>query len=296
MNRRNFLSAAAGVAAFSSSGTARAASARLPIKKGVLLTMLPKDLSPLEQFKLAREVGFEAMQCPTTPDQQKAREIKEASKATGIRIHSVMNMAHWKYPLSSADPAVVAKSMEGMETSLRNAHLWGADDVLLVPAVVNPETRYIEAWERSQKQIRKLLPLAKELKVIIAVENVWNKFLLSPLEMARYVDEFNSPWLKAFLDVGNMVLFGYSQDWIRTLDKRIADVHFKDFRFRKMPNVPGRVAEFVPLREGDIDWKAVYKAFSEIGYHGTATVELPGADKAGLQEISRRVDLILTNA
>jgi hexulose-6-phosphate isomerase len=186
--------------------------------------------------------------------------------------------------------------MKGMETSLRNAHLWGAKDVLLVPAVVNAETRYEQAWERSQKQIRKLLPLAKKLKVIIAVEEVWNKFLLSPLEFVRYIDDFNSPWVKAFLDVGNMVLYGYPQDWIRTLGKRIADVHLKDFRSRSVPGTPIRLVEFVPLRKGDINWKEVYRAFAEVGYHGTATVELPATDKLGLQEINRRVDLILNGA
>ena len=104
-----------------------------------------------------------------------------------------MNMDHWKYPLSSGDAAVVAKSMEGMRTSLRNAKLWGSDAVLLVPAVVNPQTSYLEAWTRSQKQIRELIPMAAELKVVIAIEEVWNKFLLSPLEMKKYIDGVREP-------------------------------------------------------------------------------------------------------
>ena len=104
-----------------------------------------------------------------------------------------MNTEHWRSPLSSADPAVVAKSVAGMETSLRNAKAWGAGVVLLVPAVVDPQTSYKDAWTRSQRVIKeRLLPLAAELKVVIAVEEVWNKFLLSPLEMARYVDELDS--------------------------------------------------------------------------------------------------------
>ena len=180
--------------------------------------------------------------------------------------------------------------MKGMETSLHNAKLWGADTVLLVPAVVNPETSYKDAWTRSQQQIRKLIPLAQELKVVIAIEEVWNKFLLSPLEFAKYVDEFKSPWVKAYFDVGNVVLYGYPQDWIHTLGDRIAKLHIKDFRFKN------RQAEFVPLREGDIDWKAIHRALGEIGYKGTATVELPGGDKDYLQEVSKRFDLILTGA
>jgi len=201
-----------------------------------------------------------------------------------------MYMAHWDYPLSSAVPAVVAKSVEGMKTSLRNAHLWGADTVLLVPAVVNAQTTYHDAWVRSQEQIRKLIPMAQELKVIIGVEEVWNKFLLSPLEFARYVDEFKSPWIRAYFDVGNVVIFGYPQDWIRTLGKRIVKLHIKDFKFQH------EVAKWVPLREGEINWPEVYKALAEIGYTGSATVELDGGNEAYLREVNKRFDLILTGA
>lgn len=288
MTRRSF--AASMPAGLAAAAAASAANARLPIKKAVLLSMLPKELSYVDRFKLAREVGFEQIELPTMENPREAEECKKASEAAGLPVHSVMNMAHWKYPLSAADPAVVAESVKGMETSLRNAHLWGAETVLLVPAVVNPQTSYADAWKRSTEQIKKLIPLAQELKVVIAVEEVWNKFLLSPLEFVQYVDQFQSPWVKAYFDVGNVVLTGYPQDWIRTLGKRIAKVHLKDFRF------PKRVAEFVALREGEIDWKAVYQALADVGYKGTATVELNGGDEAYLREVSRRVDLILTGA
>ena len=250
--------------------------------------MLPTSTSVLERFQLAREAGFEEIECPTTPDPTKAEEILDASRKSGLRIHSVMNQEHWRSPLSSADPAVVEKSMEGMRTRLRNAKLWGADTVLLVPAVVNPETTYAQAWERSQRQIRKLIPLADELKVIIGIEEVWNKFLLSPLEFARYVDEFQSPWIRAYFDVGNVAISGYPQDWIRTLGKRIVKLHIKDFAFRK------NVAEWLPLREGQIDWRAVHAALADIGYRGTATVELPAGDGAYLKEVNRRFEQILS--
>jgi len=286
MTRRTFVSAA-GASALAASA---AGAGRLPVKKGVLLSMLPKNLSYADRFKLAVDVGFEQIELPTITDPAEADELKKASETARLPIHSVMNMAHWKYPLSSADPAVVAESMKGMETSLRNAKLWGAETVLLVPAVVNAQTSYADAWKRSTAQIRKLLPLAQELKVVIAVEDVWNKFLLSPLEFAQYVDQFKSPWVKAYFDVGNVVLFAFPQDWIRTLGKRIAKLHFKDFKFTK------RVAEFTALREGEIDWKEVHKALAEIGYKGSATVELPGGDAAYLKEVSRRVDLILEGA
>jgi len=252
--------------------------------------MLPNSMSIADRFQLARDVGFEQIECPTMPDEREAEEAKKAAEKSGLRIHSVMNMAHWDYPLSSADPAVVAQSVKGMETSLRNAHFWGADTVLLVPAVVNAQTSYHEAWVRSQEQIRKLIPMAQDLKVIIGIEEVWNKFLLSPLEFARYIDEFSSPWIRAYFDVGNVVIFGYPQDWIRTLGKRIVKLHIKDFKFQH------EVAKWVPLREGEINWPEVYKALAEIGYVGSATVELEGGNKDYLAEVNRRFDLILSGA
>src|SRR5665213_1714177 len=133
---------------------------RLPIKKAVEFSMLPKSLGVLDAFQLAKDCGFEEIECPTTPEQSKAEEMLEASKKAGLRIHSVMNQAHWSFPLSASDPAVVDKSLEGMHISLRNAKLWNADTVLLVPAVVNAEVTYAQAWERSQRQIRKLIPIA----------------------------------------------------------------------------------------------------------------------------------------
>ncbi len=286
MTRRDFVTAAA----LPALAAAAPAASRLPIRKAVLFEMLPKSLSIADRCKLAVDCGFEATECPTTPDERTAEEIKKAAEAAKLPIHSVMNMAHWKYPLSSADPAVVAESVKGMQTSLRNAHLWGAETVLLVPAVVNPQTSYKDAWTRSAEQIRKLLPMAEELKVIIAVEEVWNKFLLSPLEYCTYVDSFHSPWLRSYFDVGNVVLTGYPQDWIRTVGPRIAKLHIKDFRFRKMQ------AEFVPLREGDINWQEVYNALRDIGYHGTATVELDSGDGPYLREVNRRFELILSGA
>ncbi|MGH9722365.1 MAG: sugar phosphate isomerase/epimerase family protein [Bryobacteraceae bacterium] len=282
MTRRLFLSVTASAAAFGAE--------KLPIKKAVLFSMLPRSLSVADRFKLAIDVGFVEVECPPTDDPAAAEEIKKAADATGLRVHSVMNGVHWKYPLSSGDPEVAAQSVRGLETSLRNAHLWGADTVLLVPAVVDAKTSYRDAWTRSQERIRKIIPLAAKLKVVIAIEEVWNKFLLSPIEFASYVDSFKSPWVRAYFDVGNVVINGYPQDWIRILGKRIVKVHIKDFKFAN------RDARFVALREGEVDWIEVYNALKEIGYSGSATVELPGGDAEYLREVSRRFDLILTGA
>jgi len=290
--RRTFLQTAAGaiaVAGVAGRSSAAPAAAGSP-KKSVLVSMLPKELSIKDRFALAREVGFEATEVHTTTDKAEAEAMKAASDATGLKIHSIMNEAHWEFPLSSADPAVVDKSVAGMETSLRNAALFGAGVVLLVPAVVDPKTSYADAWTRSQKVIRqRLLPLATELKVVIGIEEGWNKFLLSPLEMARYVDEFKSPYVKAYFDVGNVLFYGYPQDWIRTLGKRIVRVHLKDFTVKRGE---GRF-DWTNLGEGDIDWPEVRRAFADIGYDGYMTTEIDGGDKAYLTDVSARFDRFL---
>jgi L-ribulose-5-phosphate 3-epimerase len=290
MYRRDFIQTMAAFAALPST------SGRLPISTAVEYSMLPETASIADRFQIGRDAGFERIECPTTPDQRQAESMKNASEKTGLKIHSVMNMGHWKYPLSSPDPVVVQKSIEGIKTSLHNAHLWGANTVLIVPAVVDATTSYSTAYERSQANIRTLIPVAEELKVILAVEEVWNKFLLSPIEFARYIDEFNSPWVRAYFDVGNVVLYGYPQDWICTLGARIVKLHIKDFSFRNDPATKKHVADWVSLGEGDIDWKAIYLALQQIGFRGTATVELPEGNAAYLKEVCRRLNLILDGA
>jgi len=289
IDRRAFLESAAAVGAMAALRP-RTAAAAGGMKKAVYISMLPKELPYPQRFKLAKDVGFEGIEIGTITDPAVAAEIKEASAKTGLVIHSVMNADHWKYPLSSADPEVVAKSVAGMETSLRNAKLWGCDSVLLVPAVVNPETSYKDAWTRSQKVVKeRILPLAQELRVVIGMEEVWNKFLLSPLEMAHYVDEFASPWVKAYLDVGNMLFYGYPQDWIRTLGKRIHRVHIKDFKVDR-----GKGQFFWKnIGEGDVDWPEVRKALGEVGYDGWVTTEIEGGDAAYLKDVVARFDRFL---
>jgi L-ribulose-5-phosphate 3-epimerase len=288
IDRRTFLGTAAAATVATAMGSWPAAGAG-GLKKAVYVSMLPKELGYPERFKLALDVGFEGIEIGTITDAAVAAEIAEASKKTGLKIHSVMNADHWRYPLSSADPEVVTKSVAGMEASLRNAKLWGADAVLLVPAVVNAEISYKDAWTRSQKVIKeRILPLAQELKVVIGMEEVWNKFLLSPLEMARYVDEFTSPWVKAYLDVGNMLFYGFPQDWIRTLGKRIVRVHVKDFQ---LDRGKGQFS-WKNLGEGDVDWPEVRKALGEVGYEGWITTEISGGDAAYLKDVVARLDRI----
>jgi len=294
-SRREFLKVSVATAC-AAAIPSNAAATPVPVPKGKMVKglvwgMLPEKLSIAERFKLAADAGFETVEAYTTEDQKTAEEIKRAAEDNKIKITSVMNQAHWEFPLSSSDPATVKRSMDGMRTSLRNAKFWGADAVLLVPAVVNAQTSYQDAWTRSQKNIRELIPLAAELKVIIAVEEVWNKFLLSPLEFAKYVDEFKNPWVKAYFDVGNVVIFGYPQDWIRTLGKRIVKVHLKDFKMGK--GWSPVTAQFVNLGEGDVDWPEIRKALGEIGYAGTVTAELDDGDLAYLSDVSKRIDRLV---
>lgn len=294
-SRREFLKSSVVAAAIAAgavvsgerSSPAQAATGGASIRKGLVYSMIPKDLSHADRFKMARDAGFEVVQAPTTPDQHEAEEMKAAADKAGIHIDSVMNMDHWQYPLSSSDPAVVEKSLAGMRTSLHNAKLWGSDVVLLVPAVVNAQTSYRDAWTRSQSQIHKLLPLAADLKVVIGIEEVWNKFLLSPLEMNQYISEFKSPWIKAWFDTGNVLLYGYPQDWIRTLGKSIVKLHIKDFKRQEDGYA------WVNLGDGDADWPEIRKALAEINYSGSAIVELKSGDAAYLQDVSRRLDRLV---
>ena len=285
MDRRTFLQSAAAATLLP------ALQPTLRPQKAVLISVLPKDASYAERFAIAREAGFDAIEMQTVAREEEAAEIRDAADKTGLRIHSVMNVDHWRFPLSSGDRDVVNRSVAGLETSLGNAARWGADAVLLVPAVVDQATSYRDAWTRSQQVIReRVLPVAGELRVIVAVEEVWNKFLLSPLEFARYVDELDSPWLKAYFDVGNVVFYGYPQDWIRTLGARISKVHLKDFHLDR-PN--GRFA-WTNIGDGDIDWREVGRAFSDVGYRGFFTTEVAGGDAGYLKDLARRVDRFLS--
>jgi hexulose-6-phosphate isomerase len=289
LSRREFLKTSAGVAVGAGLAVGRSLSAEartqesVKLKKALIFSMLPRDLSLEDKFKLAKTVGFDGVEIAPA-DEVQGKEMRAAAEKAGVRIHSII-YGGWHAPLSSADHAVIERGLKDVQNALRCAKTVGADAVLLVPAVVNESTRYAEAYERSQKHIRSLIPLAKELGVIIAVENVWNKFLLSPIEFARYVDEFESPFVRAYFDVGNVVLFGFPQDWIRTLGKRIVKIHLKDFK--------RQTNQFVGLREGDVNWKDVRRALDEVGYTGFMTTELGGGDEAYLRDVSARVDKIV---
>src|SRR5687767_4028749 len=223
-------------------------------------------------------------------------EVLEAAKANGLEIPSVCCHTHWAKPLSDANPETRKVGLEGLKLSLRDAKSYGATSVLLVPAVVDKQVSYADAYKRSQEEIRKAIPLSQELGVKIAIENVWNQFLLSPLEAARYVDEFNSPWVGWHFDIGNVINYGWPEQWIRILGPRIVKLHIKEFS-RQRRDKEGLWKGFdVPFGEGDNDWPAIMKALGEIGYNGWGIAEQPGGGSLeGLKDLSQRMDRIFAS-
>ena len=272
--------------------SARAVSQRGRIKKAVKFGMVEEDLSILEKFKLLKRLGFDGVEMDSPSDLDRD-EVLGARDESGLPIHGVVDSVHWRKTLSDPDPAVRAEGLDGLKTALDDAHAYGATTVLLVPAVVNKKVSYAEAYDRSQAEIRKVLPRAEEVGVKIAIENVWNSFLLSPLECARYIDEFESDWIGWYFDVGNIVNYSWPEHWIRTLGPRILKIDIKEYSREKRDN-EGPYAGFrVPLGEGDCDWPAVVEALEEIGYEGWGTAEIPGGNTARLRDIAERMDRIL---
>jgi hexulose-6-phosphate isomerase len=179
---------------------------------------------------------------------------------------------------------------------LRDAKRYGATSVLLVPGVVNSQISYADAYTRSQEEIRKAVPLAEELGVKIAIENVWNHFLLSPLEAARFVDEFKSPAVGWHFDVGNVIKDGWPEQWIRILGKRIQKLHIKEYSRKKMEaQGPGKGFD-VAFLEGDNNWPAVMRALDDIGYNGWGIAEQGGGNTPeGMAELSNRMTKIFAS-
>jgi len=259
------------------------------LKKAVKIGMVAGKAPLIEKFKMLKEIGFDGvdMNSPSNLDRD---EVVAARDASGLTIHGVVDSVHWRQTLSDPDSSVRAAGVKGLEQALKDSKYYGGTTVLLVPAVVNKEVSYDQAYRRSQAEIRKVLPLAEELGIKIALENVWNHFLLSPLESARYIDEFENPMVGAYFDVGNVVNYGWPEQWIRILNKRIFKLDIKEFS-RKRRDSEGLWKGFqVKLGEGDCDWKAVMQALRDIDYRGWGTAEVPGGDRQRLQDVATRMD------
>lgn len=287
-------SAAVALAAFHGSAQDAAPAKKRSLKKGFMVSTFPggKGMSWLDKFKLLKQSGFDGAEPPSHLDQ---KEILKARDATGLEIASVVAGPHTR-SMSGAAPSVRARGSDGLKQALRDAKTYGASSVLCVAGHVDENTSYADAWKRTREEISKCIPLAEELGVKIAVENVWNNFLLSPLEAARYVDEFNSPAVGWHFDVGNVISIGWPEQWIQILGQRIQKLHIKEFSRKKMNEEGLRKGFAVDYLEGDNDWPAVMKALDQIGYQGWCIVEPacgPCKEKVSAEEFVRNVSVQL---
>lgn len=295
VTRRMFLQTTgfAAAAALAGSSTLRAADSPLRLRKAVKYGMVGGNAPLAEKFKMLKEVGFEGIDMDRPADHD---EVRRAQDSSGLIVHGVVDYDHWRKPLSDPDPAVRAEGVEALKTALRDCKVYGGDTVLLVPAVVSKQVSYADAYKRSQAEIKKALPLAEELNIRILFENVWNNFLLSPLEYARYIDEFESPLVGAYFDVGNIIRYGWPEHWIQVLGKRIGKLDIKEYS-RKIADDEGVRKGFrAEIGDGEdgCDWPAVLAALRDIGYSGWATAEVRGGDRDRLAEISQRMDRIFS--
>ncbi len=295
MDRRNFIKTAsvAGAALWVPASPFNPQPARLAmkIKKSLKFGMVEENLSLIDKFKLLKDLGFDGVELDAPNDLDEDMILK-AKAQSGLEIPGVVNSMHWEAPLSDPDPKVRAACVEATKTALRNCKAYGGTTVLLVPAVVNQFTSYQQAYERSQAEIKKILPVAEETGVKIAFENVWNNFLLSPLEAARYVDEFDSPMVGWYFDIGNIVRYGWPEQWIEVLGKRILKTDVKEYSRAKQQNEGIWKGFEVELMEGDCNWPAVNKALQKVGYEGWASAEVKGGNRKRLQRISKDMDTI----
>jgi L-ribulose-5-phosphate 3-epimerase len=294
MNRREFagksVMATAMLASFPLSGY-KGLPETEKIKKGIMWGNIGVGETILEKFAAAKAAGFDGVEPLSHLNRD---EVLYSARQTGMKIPSVCGALHWEYPLSHPDPAVREKGVDALIHSLEDAQSYGADTVLLVPGRVSAEVAYDECWSRSSGEIKKVIPLAEKMKVTIAIENVWNNFLLSPLEAASYVDQFESRHAGFYFDCGNILAYGWPEQWIRILGDRIAKVHIKEYS-NSLANSKGRGAGFnVDLLEGDVNWPAVMKALSDIGYKDWAIIEQRGGDTPeGLADLASRLAKIL---
>ncbi|MFC0470396.1 sugar phosphate isomerase/epimerase family protein [Halalkalibacter kiskunsagensis] len=260
------------------------------------------DGTPLEKvFEYSKEAEFDAVELNLNPvggigltmetTASEAQDIRKLASSYDLTLKSLSTSLLWKFPLSSPDEEVRRQGKNVVIKQLELANIMGMDSVLVVPGAVSSETSYSDCYERSQNELKEVLEVAERFSVKIGIENVWNKFLLSPLEMARYIDELGSEYAKAYFDVGNVLQFGFPEQWIKTLGDRITKIHVKDFN-TKVGNITG----FVPLLAGDVNWPAVKKALDEIGYTDTITAEISpyaSSPKQAAIDTANQMDIIL---
>ena len=236
--------------------------------------------TPLQFFERLKELGFDGVE---SGNAGQAAAYAEATEKTGVMFHGLVCGWHWGATrLSSPDADARAKGLANMEKNIRDTYRLGGSAVLLVPGKVGGANETHEhVWDRSIAEVRKILPLASRLGIRILIETVWNGFCESPAVFRDYIDAFDSPWVGAYFDIGNMQKFAPAEEWIRTLGNRNVKLDIKDW---------GKKNGFCRLGEGDVDWDKVRAALKEVGFSGWATRE--GRDK-NLEDTSALIDQLL---
>lgn len=236
------------------------------------------------KFALAKQAGFSGFEIDLTEDgpvnfKSTATEldhIRKQAESYHLTLSGLATGLYWGANAASADQTNRDKAAAILSSQIQKAHHLGVDTILVVPGSVGVDfipggevVPYDVAYERATDFIRKALPEAEKFKVTIGIENVWNKFLLSPLEMRAFIDQFQSEYVKAYLDVGNTLATGYPEHWIRILGARIQRVHFKDYR-----RAVGSVDGFCDLLSGDVNWKVVVSSLRDAHYSGWIAAEM----------------------
>lgn len=250
----------------------------------------PKGLSLTDRFAMIRDAGFQGVELNLPDDEWSPDTINAAREKTGLEVAGIICTTHWKDPLSSPDASKRERTVRSLQMALRQAGEIGCNRVLLVPGTVTQEVSYDDCWKRSIEGIKRCTDDAEKAKCVIAIENVWNQFIFDPLAAVRFLDEINHPWVKWHFDIGNCVNYGWPEQWVRILGKRIANLHIKEYS-RKQRDEKGPYAGFkVELGEGDIKWPDVMTALDEIGYEGYGILEVGGGDITRLKFLSERTD------
>lgn len=277
------------------------------MKKGINAWAFPGSVGVRQAMKLAKAAGYEAIELnladageialDTPPCELK--KLATAARRIGIEISSVSTGLYWAFNMASDDAAERAKAGQVLSKQLETAKALGADAILAIPGSVmvafdlsKPKVDPDVAWERALAGIKAAVPKAEDLGVTICIENVWNTFLLSATEMRDFIDACGSPRVAAYYDPANIVKYGLPDQWARVLAKRIARVHFKDFK-RNVGNLDG----FVHLLDGDVNYPTLMAAFKAIGYNGYVTAEIfppaHGLWESQVWTTSKAMDFIL---
>lgn len=298
MQRKDFIKSLGILAATSLSSnvignTFKVNSNSLKIKKGLGFWMIKEELSLLDKFKLVKDLGFDGIEF-NSPLDLPLKELLEARDKTGVEIPSTVNKDHWGKPISDPDPAIRQFTIDSMARSLEQTKELGGDTVLLVPGVVSDTVSYKTAYDNALDSIRKMIPHAEKTGVKIALENVWNNFIFSPIEAKDFLDKIDHPLVGWYFDLGNILRYGWPDHWLEVLGDKVFKLHVKEYS-KKIMNEQGLGKGFnVELTQGDVNWSQVMKTIKNINYKGQyMTLEVNGGDRTVLKKLSDQLDTII---